>query len=457
MQTTITEVGPTERTLTVEAPAEDLEGEVRQALQAQRKHASMKGFRQGKVPLSLVKKMYGQAIGMQVAEKFVQEAYEQEVAEKGELDVLGQPEMTELDYALEGDLRAVIRFAVRPEIELKDLSDEEIPKLAHAVTDEEVEEEIEKLRLRHADVMPTEDPAGEESYVTFDLQEIDAETGAPVIGKRDEDQSLFLDSPQLDQNPMLAELKKALLGTKPGDTVRFTFAHDKAHEGHPEGEEHAHRFEATVHEVKRRELPDLDDAFVKEITEDGFEDVESFRAEVRSRLEEAWEQRSRELLQGKIVERMLRLHPVPVPDAVVEMYLDSFVEDVKERNEGELPEGFDEAHFRARNRGEAEQQAHWMLVRDKVAQDAEIEITDADRQAFFERQAERSGRLSAEQLRQFYQSMPQMMSQVEQQVLSRKVFDALAERFNVVEKSKEAFEEKVEREEAARQAVNPVG
>ena len=449
MQTDLKELSPVERALEIHAPAEAVDPEMKRALRTQRSQVNMKGFRKGKAPLSLLKKMYGEALKMQVAETFVQEAFEKEIMEADALDVLGQPQMTELDYEIDGDLRAVVTFSVRPEVEIKDLSGEELPKLKHDVTDEDVDESVERLRLREADLRPTDEGATEESFVRFDLQEVDAESGTPIIGQKDEDQSFFLDSPQIEQNPMLQELRSALLGAKAGDTVRFTFAHDEAHGEYPAGEAHAHHFEATVHDIKARELPELDDAFVEDVTEGEVETVEAFRAEARERIQQSWDDRAQELLQGQIVERMLELHPLPIPPQVEEMFLDSFVEDVKQRNEGELPEGFDETHFRNQNRQEAHQQAHWMLIRDQVVEDEALEVAEEDTQAFFEKQAAREGgQFGAEQLRQFYQSMPQLMGQVEQQIISQKVFDTLAERFHVVEKDRETFEREAEEAQA---------
>jgi trigger factor len=441
MKTTLHDVSQTERELEIEAPAEELEDELGKALRAQRKQADMKGFRKGKVPLSLVKKMYGKQLGLQVAQRFVQEAFEEEVEESDEVDVLGRPEITELDYEPDSDLRAVVRFGVRPQIELKDLSGEELPRLTHELDDEDVDREVESLQRSEATLLPTDGPAGEDDYIVFDLQELDAETDTPIVGKKDEEQELFLDSPQVEDDPMLGALKEAVVGASAGETVRFTFDHAQAHGGH-EGA-HAHRFEVALKDVKERELPDLTDEFIQDATDGEIESVEAFRTEIRERLEDAWQQRADEALQREIVQRMRELHPVPVPPSVVEGFLDSFAEDVKRQNDGELPEGFDENVFREKNRGEARDQAHWMLLRDRVVEQHELEADDEDLDAFFEEQATQMPELDAEQLRGFYQSQPQAMDQVRQQVLSKKVVDALTERFQIADKDLETFEEEL--------------
>ncbi len=139
MQTTIKQVGPVEYELDITATAEDLAPEFKKALRAQRTRTHLKGFRPGKVPLSLVKKMYGKTLAYGIADKSVQETYEDVVLNSDEHDVLGQPKITELEYEMDGDLHAVIHFGVRPEIVLQDLAGETVDTLVYEVTDEEVE------------------------------------------------------------------------------------------------------------------------------------------------------------------------------------------------------------------------------------------------------------------------------------------------------------------------------
>ncbi|RMH66809.1 MAG: hypothetical protein D6685_04480 [Bacteroidetes bacterium] len=106
-----------------------------------------------------------------------------------------------------------------------------------------------------------------------------------------------------------------------------------------------------------------------------------------------------------------------------------------------MPEGFDERAFRAANRGEAENQARWMLIRDKVVEQEGLAVTDADYDAFFEEMVGDNDAITPAQMRQFYQSMPELMDQVEQRLLSRKVFDVLLERFRVVDTDQDGFVE----------------
>jgi len=443
MEKTVNQVGPAEYELEIHVPAGELAPEIDKAIRAQRSRTQLKGFRPGMVPVQLIRKMYGKALAYGVAEQKVQDAYE-EFMDTSEYDILGRPTITKLEYDLDQDLDAVIRFGVRPDIELKDLSSEKVTKLVHEVTDEEVEEEIQRRLRREADLVPSEEPVGKDDYVTVDIQRLDDATGTPVIGEREEDVAFFMDDTNLKD-----ELRDAILGKQTGDTFRVDITHEGGHHDEPGHEHvHTHPYEVTIKETKRRELPELDEEFIKRITDDAASDEAGLREEIRKQLQNSWKQYSEDFLNESIVERMLELHPVPVPESVIDVYLDSFVEDVKRRNRGNLPAGFDEQAFRNANREEAEKQARWMLIRDKVIKEEGLEITDEDMEAYFNKLGQ-GEEMSPDTLRQLYASMPGLVDQLKQRMLSERVFSALEKRFEVVEKNREELEREIEERNAS--------
>jgi trigger factor len=450
METSITETTPVEYEMEINATAEDMESRLRDALREQRKQMDVQGFRQGKVPLGLVKKMHGKAIGHKVAEEYVQDTFEEEIEKRDDVEPIGQPTLTELDYEVDGELHAVVRFGVRPEVDLVDLSEIEVPRLVHEVGDEDVEDEVERLRMQHADLIPAGDePAGEEDFVNVDLQRIDPSTDTPIIGDKDEDLTFFLDDDRLKE-----ELREALTGRTTGETFRVRLPQDAPpQQGQPGDEDEERLYEVTVNEVKRRDLPEVDAEFVRHVTEGELDDPDAFRQEIRDRLEDAYSERSQEMVQGEIIDKMLEHHAFPIPESVVETYLDSFENQVRQENDGELPEDFDREHFRQRNRDDAEKQGRWMIIRDKLVEEEGIEVSDEDLQAFFADQAQGDEQVSAQQIEQFYRSMPKMMERVRQQVLSQKVYDLLLERFDVREMDRDEFEGMMQERHERRQAM----
>jgi len=183
MQTTIQKVNDVEFDLEIKATAEDLSGDLSKAIQQQRGRTTMKGFRPGRVPLSLVKKMYGKALAYGVAEDVVQKTYESTVMKAEDYDVLGQPTITDLEYEFEGDLRAVVRFGVRPEIKLKKLGRQKLLRLAHEVSDADVQSEIDNMLSSHAEFIPEDTPASAESFVIVDMQRLDLQVRGARRGR----------------------------------------------------------------------------------------------------------------------------------------------------------------------------------------------------------------------------------------------------------------------------------
>ncbi|MBT8401798.1 MAG: trigger factor [Rhodothermia bacterium] len=436
MRTSINKVTPVEFELEINATADDLKEDFHSQLRAQRARTVLKGFRKGKVPLSLVKKMYGRELAFGVAEKSIQQTYESEVMQPGEHEVLGQPKITVLDYEMDGDLRAVIRFGVRPQFDVKYPKRESVSKLVHEVTEEEIDHEIEHLQESAADLAPVEgEPVGEDDFVLVDLQKIDAASGAPLIGEKREDATFYLGDERLR-----AEFRDPIVGASAGDTVRVSIPPSDEDE-----DKTVTAYQITVKEIKRKDLPVLDDDFAKEVSQGQVETIEALRDQIRERLVSSWQQRSRELFESKVVEKIVALNEIEIPESVVEMYLDAFVEELKKNREQELPEGFDEQAYREAREDEAVHQARWMLVKDRIVEEQNLEVSEADRDAFFEKSAA-DGEVSSDLLKQYYSSVSGLIERLDQRLLTEKVIDFLSDKFKVVEKDRTAFEKEMEKQ-----------
>lgn len=445
MQTTIKQITPVEYELQINATAKDLEPKISKRLRDQRAGISLKGFRKGKVPMSILKKMFGESLVIDVVEREILEVFQDEVIEPGEHKVVGMPSFGDFDYKLDGDLNATLKFGVHPEIEIQDISKEKILKLVHAVSDEEIDNEVKQMRLRGAELADREKGGIEDTdYVTIDMQKLDAASNTPIIGEREEGVSFFLDDEQLKD-----ALREGLLGKKVDDAFRVDLPLEEGEEG-ATGERVP--YEVLVKEVKVRTLPELDEEFVKEMTRGEAEDEAGLKVFIREQIEKNYKEESRKLLESELMTRLLELHDFPVPNAAVEVFLNSFVEDVKRQNEGELPDGFDMHAFREANRDYATQQARWKLLRDTIVEEQSLEVTDEDRKAYF---VEVSGgdEETAAAFENYYKSMSGAMDMVNERLLSQKLFGYLAEQVTLEEKNKDeymdALKAKKEQQESA--------
>jgi trigger factor len=430
MQTEIRQVTPVEYELEINARPDDLAAEIASELRTQRNRTSLKGFRKGKVPISLVKKLYGKAIAYGVAERSIQQTYESTVMQSGDHQVLGQPKVTVLDYEMDGDLHAVVRFGVRPEFEVSYPKRATISKLQHEVTDDEVAHDIEHLQDSEADLVPVEGTVEEDDFVLVDLQKLDPSTLTPLIGQKREDVTFYLGDPRLRD-----EFRKPIVGATSGSTVRVTIPDDDGNDPVV--------YDLAVKEIKRKDLPEIDDEFASSVTKGSAETVEELHAQIMNRLQESWDRRSKEMLESKVVETIVEANQLEVPESVVEMYLDAFVEEARKNAGDSLPQDFDEEAFRTARTDEAVHQARWMLIKDKIIADERLAVDDSDRQAFFEKSAS-DGDVTAEMLQKYYESVG-LIGQLDQRLLTEKVIDFLLGKIKVVEKDRKAFEKEMEK------------
>lgn len=425
METSIEQLSPVEYRFDLKADADTLAPRIEQSLRKHRQSMTMKGFRPGRVPLSLVKRMYGKSVAMEVVDQFVQERFDQEVSQSRQYEVFGSPRMTQIDYEPFGPLHAVIEFDVKPEFELVDLSDTAVTKPIHVVTDDEVETELQNVRRRHAARVPVDEPAGEEDLVQCDFQRLDLETDVPVVGDRQENLTVYLGGERT-----LEELKTALVGRSAGDVVKVTLP---APEDTPESAESSRRYEVTVKEVARREVPEVDEEFARHMTNGTATDEEGLRGWIRAEMERQWSSMLREHLEANIRRAVTDSYTFPVPGGVIDTYLDHFVEDISRENKGELPQDFDEAEFRSNNRESAEELVRWLLIRDKIVENYALSVETGELDAEFEEMG-RSRSVSGDMMRRAMEAYnPDGIPRIERRLLDTKVYDWLASRLAVTE------------------------
>lgn len=435
METNVTALNDVDYTLDLRVPQAELEPRITAALKKQRAGMSLKGFRPGKVPLSYVKKMVGPQVAIQVAEEVIGEAFQSAVSENEEYAVLGQPRLAELNFDPESDddLHAVIHFGTAPQFELADLDGVPVTKFVRTFTDEDVDEELEARRARAAELEPAEDGAtvGDTDVAIIDIQPIDAE--GETTGPKQHGAQIMMADPGLR-----AELKEALLGKTVGDSFALELPHDHADDEGQDHDDHIDRYTVEVTAINRRILPEMDAEFVKSQTNGKHESIDELKGAIREELEQSWERRAQQALEGKMVEQFVEAHDFTVPETLIEASLDSIMDDLRERQGGSFQDGFDAAAHRASQREQAERQIRWMLVKQKLIEANEIEVTQDDFEAEFETMT--SDEVSVDMIRSYFMQQPQILEQMGDTLLNRRVFDALGQQFTVVEKTREDLE-----------------
>lgn len=374
METIVRETGELTRVLEVTAEAADLEIDVKVALRKRQIATHMKGFRPGRVPVHLIRRMYGDEVAASVADEFVKEVFEDLVLQSGEHDVIGQPTVIKLDYDLDSDMEAHIEFEVRPNVELQDLSNKVLELPVKVVSDESVHLRMKELQEKEAELRPLsdeetigEEEAGAQDYVEIDAVAVDPESRVVLIGESKSEVAIDFSADQYEDDPEYAALRAALKGKRVGDEVFVSFLESPEAEALIETRPGKKAYRATVKEAKRRELPEMDNDWAERVTEGKAKTVAELQEQTKAMLEE-YLPRQNELIKYYTVKaRVAELHPFALPKGIIDREL------ARSRYENELGEGeFDEAA--ARNYYERE--FRWYFICEAVAARQEIVVTD---------------------------------------------------------------------------------
>lgn len=416
MEVTVRTISEISREIEITATSEELQPHFERAYRAYQPKVEIKGFRKGKAPLELVKKLYGDLIEQDSLEEIASDLYRQAVVERA-LKPIGDPVLVDMDYKRSQHFWFKIQYEVRPTIQLKEYTGFPVEKPIHTVTDEEVEAELLRLRRMNSTTEVVERVTDDEHVITAEVQELDP-SGLSIIGKKTENARFYLADEQLEP-----PIKEALKNAETGGEYRVHFRHQH--------NDHAHEvnLKISVKKIERVVLPPVDEAFVAKITNDKVKTVEEFRAALRKDLVEYWNEKSHRALVNNIVAELLRRHEFEVPESLIRSVLNGLLEQIKnEYPNRQLPPDFDIEQFAQQNRAYAVYQAKWALLREEMIKAEQITADESDLAALAEREAPKLG-IDKERLFNYYKSS----DQVKDRIVGEKLIKFLIDHVTITE------------------------
>ena len=307
MQVSLETTSGLERRLTVGVPAEQVENEVENRLKQAARNVSIKGFRKGKVPMSVVKQRFGAGIRQEVVGDVISRSFYAAV-QKENVKPAGQPSIQPKQLAAGKDLEYVATFEVYPSVELSDLSAFEITTYKADVTEADVDNMIEVLRKHQATWSVVERAAADGDQVNIDF--VGTKDGVEFAGGKAEGHSLVLGS-----KSMIPGFEEGIVGMKAGDKkdISVTFPEDYQAE---ELKGAAVTFAITVNSVSEAALPELKkEFFVKFGVEKGGE--KQFRKEVKANMDRELANALKAKVKVQVMDALIAAHSTDIPKALV--------------------------------------------------------------------------------------------------------------------------------------------
>lgn len=309
MKSAVETLGPTRARLTVEVPFEELQSSLDAAYRRIAQQINIPGFRRGKVPPMVIDRQVGRGVVLDEALNEVLPRKYVEAVEENSLQPLAQPEIEVTRFDDREALEFTAEVDVRPAIELPEYTGIEAEVDAVEVTDADVDEQLEAMRERFGTLIDVDRPAADGDFVVMDLAA--RQHGEPVEGAEVSGMSY-----SVGRGGMLAGLDEALVGMAAGDRREFV---SQLVAGDLVGRDV--EVEVAVHQVQQQELPELDDEFAQQASE--FDTLVELRADVRDRLGRVRRLEQAAAARDAVLERLLELVTVPLPEALVTEELDA--------------------------------------------------------------------------------------------------------------------------------------
>ncbi|MCL4852152.1 MAG: trigger factor [Bryobacteraceae bacterium] len=352
----------------ISVPVDDVESETERVVAGIQKRAKLPGFRPGKTPLSLIRSRFESEIRQEVIQELVPKHF-REYAERENLRIVGTPDIKDVHFHKGEPLRFRAEYEQAPEFDLGEYRGVEVPYNEPSVTEEDISNRLEQLRESKAEYVNVDPrPLEDGDYAAVSLDSVAGLDGAPI---HQEELTLHLSG-----GDTLPGFTENLRGASPGDVKEFDVTYPEDY-GQERLAGKTIRFRVEVKAVRKKELPELNDEFAKDLGD--FQNLEELREAIRKNLFAEREFEAQRDAKNAILEKLVDLHEFPVPEAFLDRQIESQVENRLRMlaAQGVDPRSvqFDWEKIRSANKDKAIRDVRASLILEKIADREAIETT----------------------------------------------------------------------------------
>jgi trigger factor len=415
------------RTLTIEDEGEKVKNIVESIYKDLSQKVSVPGFRQGKVPKSVIKAKYKDYIAEEAVKQYINK-YLPEILEQHDLKPISQIFFGDVDLEGDNKIKFKVSFEVSPEFELKPYEGIEVETVEAKVSDEDVEKAIQTLLEKNAKYIPVDKEVEEGDTVKIKYH-IKAESG-----EEEEDEFETV----VGAGTLRKEIEEKLIGKKVGDKVKVENIDLIDEQGKPKGKADV---EVEILEVMEKEIPEFNEEFVKEI---GLgENVEEAKKKIREDLEKELQEIRKREIEQKIIDKLAEEYDFPVPESLVNAETEFLAQEYAKQLEsyGIKPNKEMIEAALENLKQTAEKNVRISFVLNKIAEKENIQVTDEELNEELQKLAQ-AYQTTPETLRKYLEEQG-TLDNIRFNILRNKVLEFLMEKANIKEISKEEYEKKL--------------
>jgi trigger factor len=385
--------------LTIEVSAEELEKALEAAYQKEKNKISVPGFRKGKVPRAMIEKMYGAGIFYEdAANSLMQNNYPAAVDESG-IDIVSRPTVDVVQIEKGKPFIFTAEVAVKPEVTLGKYLGVTVTKIDTTVTEEEVEAALEKERNNNARTITVTDrpvQSGDTAVIDFE----GFVDGEAFEGGKGENYSL-----EIGSHSFIDTFEDQLIGKNAGDDVDVNVTFPEQYQSADLAGKPA-LFKVKIHEIKAKELPELDDEFASDVSE--FETLAEYKESLKKSLQEQKETEAKKTKEDEAIQKIIDKSKMDIPEAMIstqcETMLDEFAQRLSQSGltfEQYLQfSGMTQDKMMEQVRPEALSRIQSSLVLEQIVKEENIEVSDEELDAEVEKMAANYG-MEADKLKEY--------------------------------------------------------
>jgi len=422
------------REIKVVVPAEDMKAQLETRLADLKKRVNINGFRQGKVPISHLRKLYGKSAMSEIVQETIDEQTRAVLSERSEksaqrpqIKMTEDEKEAEIILAGDADFEFSIAYDALPKIEITDLAKIKVERPVVDVDDKEVEEQVARIAENARTFEPKKGKAAKGDQVTFDyLGKVD---GEPFEGGADNDSKLVLGS-----ESFIPGFEDGLIGMKAGDVdvVKVTFPEDynAAHLAGKNAE-----FDVTIKEIGKPGELEINDELAKTL---GLESLEQLTNVVRDQIVSQYGGQTRQKVKRQLLDALDKAHSFELPESMVDQEFDNIwrqiSDDLEKAGKTFEDEDTTEDEARAEYRTLSERRVRLGLILAEIGEEAKVEVSETElQQALYQQVQQYPGQ--EQEMFEFFKGNPEALGSLRAPIFEEKVVDHIIEIADVSDKS----------------------
>lgn len=415
----INDISVSEREMEVTYEYDEIKSNIESEIREQVKKIQIPGFRKGKVPLSLLKKMYGDSLEYEASQEIATAKF-WELVKDNQLHPIGKPSLMDINFKAGENFSFKIKFEVYPKIDVENYTGNEIEIPKFVVKDEDVQKEVDSILEENR----TTEPAGvidnDDNYlIVIELTKID-DNGNIIPDIKP--QTLQIDFTDSTVRPTIIENAR---NKKIGEYFNFSFTKEKPQDADDKNETdviETFNYKAELKDIKKIIKAELTEELIKKVTKSKISNEQDLRNNIKEGIQNYYDKLMNDLTVDKLIGLLIKNNDFPPPQSIIQEYLNELIKKEDEETKLRGYKKIDETKTAKSLESRAEDGMKWYFIKHAIIEKEGIEIPDDELRKLAGKESEKNG-IAVDKLLDYYKS-----SGLKEKLIEEKLFEFLKEK-----------------------------